>query len=90
MKFIAPARTQRRAQRVGAAEQRVENWVAASDAREHQVLVEGSFQDTRVGDAKNGVGFLYVICDTEARLGFAMGSQTVIEVASQSKVIPLL
>ena len=86
VKFIAPARTQRSAEGVGAAEQRVENRVAASDAREHQVLIEGGFQNTRVGGAKNCVGLLDVVCDAEARLGFGWGGQTVVKVASNSKI----
>ena len=41
---------------------------------------------SRVGNAKNGIGALDVVGDAEARLGFPVRGQSVVEIAAQSQV----
>ena len=42
------------------------NGVQAPDAGKHQIFVKWSFQSSRIGNAKNGVGLLDVVCNAQA------------------------
>ena len=86
VEFIAPAGAEgRRTERV-TTKQGIQHNRAASRAGEHQIFVERSFHYTCVGDTQNRVARFDVVCNTDARLGFPVGAQTVIEIAAQAKV----
>ena len=69
-----------------AGKKRIQHAVAAADAGKDQVLVEGSFEHARVGDAQNRVGLLDVVGDAQAGFGFPVGAEAVIEVAAQAEI----
>ena len=75
MELIAVAGAQRRCRHAGAArDQRLERGdhrVVASEARQHQVLVERSLHGAGIGYPQHGVGWLEVVSDTEARFRLA-------------------
>ena len=58
----------------------------ASQAREHQVLVERSFHGAGVGDAQNRVGWLDVISDTEARFPLRGLGDAIVLVDAQTEI----
>ena len=90
MKFIAVAGTQRRGRHAGAArDQRLERGdhrVVASQARQHQVLVERSFHRAGIGNPQHGVGRLEIVGDAEARLSLRGAGQAVVFVEAQAEI----
>src|SRR6266702_5067857 len=67
-------------------QKRIQYRVGTSGARKHQVLVEWGFQHSRIRSAKNRVGLLDVVGDADTRLGFAMRSEAVVNIATQSQI----
>src|SRR5207302_1813821 len=57
-----------------------------SDGWQDQVLVKRRFQDTGVRSSKHGPAALNVVCDAEARLGFFVSGQAVVEISAQSHI----
>src|ERR1700720_1577718 len=86
MEFIAPAGAERRRTERVTTEQGIQYHRAASRAGEYQVLVEWSFHYTCVRDTQNCVAWFDVVGNTHARLGFLVGTQTVIEITAEAKV----
>ena len=87
VELVAPTRAEWRDLACrGTAKQRRQDQGITSVVSQHQVLVEGSLQNTRVGNSKHRVGLLYVVGDSDAGLGFAMGGQAVIEITPQSEI----
>jgi len=70
MKFVSPPRAQGRRAGSGAAEKRVQDGVIAADTRDDQILVEWSFEHSRIRCPQDGIAAFNVVCDAQAWLGF--------------------
>src|SRR5437899_8103155 len=86
VELIAPSGAQRSGVGRGTGEQRIQDRRVAAFICEHQILIEGSLQYSRVGDAKHGIARLDVVGDPEARLGFPMGYKAIVEITAQANV----
>ena len=87
VKLVAPARSEWSGHAWRhAAQQRSQDERIASRAGQHQVFVERSFEHPGIGHAKNSVGLLHVVGHAQARLGFFVRCQPVVEVAAQAEV----
>ena len=84
VELIAKARIERRYTWHRTAKKRIQHSIRAPGAGEHQIFVEGSFQQSRVGDAEYGIRLLDVVRDSEARLNFLMGGKPIVEIAAQA------
>ena len=74
VKFISPSRREGRDPSAVAKEKRVQNVVAATRAGEHQIFVEWSLQDSRIGGAQYRIAALDVVGDADAGLGFLVSA----------------
>ena len=79
MEFIAKAGTQRVRLPMSSREEADSRQDAAPSAGKNQIFVERRFQRARVGNAKNRIGFLDVVSDSNPRLGLPRGGETVVE-----------
>src|ERR1700732_695187 len=86
MKFIAKAGLDRICSACRASEERVQDIIRAPDAGEHQIFVKGRFESSRVGDAKNGVGPLNIVGESQTRLRLAASAQTIVLVATDAQI----
>src|ERR1019366_1493263 len=88
VEFIAKTRTQRvphrRVRRTG--QQRIQHRIAAPDAGENQIFVEGRFQRAGVGGAKNCARLFDVVGDSETGFGLAGNGEAIVKIASHPKV----
>src|ERR1700716_1056409 len=86
VKFIAPAGAERSDRICRTDQKRVQHRISASGAGKDQVLIEGGFQQTRIGNAKDCVRLLHIVGDSEARLGFFVRREAVVQVAAQTQI----
>src|SRR5208283_4516919 len=80
MEFVAVARVNRTqiARDTRRRHQRCEKRVVASRAGNNQILIEWRLHCSRVGNAKNRVGWLEIVRDSNPRLGLSGDGQAVV------------
>src|ERR1035438_4952646 len=66
--------------------QECEKRAAASRAGNNQIFIERSFHGSRVGNLKDRIGWLKVVCDSNARLGLPGDGEAVVQITANAEV----
>ena len=86
VEFISKAGTQWIVRGRRTDQKRIQDSIAASDTGKYQIFVERRFQCASIGNAKNGIGFLDIVSDPNARLSLPCRGDSIVKIATQPQV----
>src|SRR5579862_6946861 len=84
VELVTKARIERSCPWHRTTKKRIQHRIRAPSAGKHQIFIKGSFQQSRIGHADDGVRLFDVVGDPEARLNLLVSDEAIVEIPAQT------